>query len=181
MPHTILLLALLGVLCVPCPAAEPEPPRLRAGAAAVDVTPKLFPLNMPGGFSANMAESAHDPLYARALVLDDGTTTLAIVVVDNLGVAQEMCEEAKALAAEKCGIAIEKILVSSTHTHSGPSSSAKDGPAPAVAYRQAAGGRDAQTPSCRPTLRCVPRPWGPPRIRCRRRSSIAAGISSPAR
>ena len=47
-------------------------PVLRAGAAAVDITPKEFPLNMPGGFSANMAESAHDPLHARALVLDDG-------------------------------------------------------------------------------------------------------------
>ena len=136
MQHTILLLASLGVLWVPCQAAEKESPRLRAGASAVDITPKMFPLNMPGGFNANMAENAHDPLYARALVLDDGTTTLAIVVVDNLGVAQEACEEAKALAAKQCGIAIDKILVSSTHTHSGPPSNAKDGPAPAVAYRQ---------------------------------------------
>ena len=33
-------------------------------------------LVMPGGFSPNPAESAHDPLHARAMVLDDGTTTL---------------------------------------------------------------------------------------------------------
>ncbi|MCY2988225.1 MAG: neutral/alkaline non-lysosomal ceramidase N-terminal domain-containing protein [Planctomycetota bacterium] len=136
MQHTVLLLATLGVLCVPCQAAEKESLRLRAGASAVDITPKIFPLNMPGGFNANMAESAHDPLYARALVLDDGTTSLAIVVVDNLGVAQEACEEAKTLAAQQCPIAIDKMLVSSTHTHSAPPSNAKDGPAPAVAYRQ---------------------------------------------
>ncbi len=136
MQHTVLLLATLGVLCVPCQAAEKESLRLRAGASAVDITPKMFPLNMPGGFNANMAESAHDPLYARALVLDDGTTSLAIVVVDNLGVAQEVCEEAKTLAAQQCPIAIDKILVSSTHTHSAPPSNAKEGPAPAVAYRQ---------------------------------------------
>ena len=37
--------------------------QLRAGAAAVDITPKELPLNMPGGFSANMAESVHDPFY----------------------------------------------------------------------------------------------------------------------
>jgi len=44
---------------------------LRAGAAAVDITPTQFPVNMPGGFLPNMAEGAHDPLHARALVLDD--------------------------------------------------------------------------------------------------------------
>jgi len=43
-----------------------------------------------------MAEGAHDPLHARALVLDNGATTLAMVVVDNLGVALETLYEAKA-------------------------------------------------------------------------------------
>ncbi len=117
-------------------ATEPKPPPFRAGAAAVDVTPKQFPLNMPGGFSANMAERAHDPLHARALVLDDGTTTLALVLVDSLGVAPETCKDAKALAEERCGIKPEKILVAGTHAHSAPSSNATNGPLPAVAYRK---------------------------------------------
>ena len=34
-------------------AAEPLP--LKAGAAAVDVSPVAFPINMPGGFDANLA------------------------------------------------------------------------------------------------------------------------------
>jgi hypothetical protein len=58
------------------------------------------------------------------------------VVGDNLGVAAETCEEAKARAAKQCGIAVDKILISATHTHSGPPSNGKDGPAPAVAYRK---------------------------------------------
>lgn len=95
---------------------------LQAGAAAVDVTPQEFPMNMPGGFNANYAESAHDPLHSRALVLSDGRTTVAMVVVDNLGVAPDVIEEAKALAAQETGIPVEKMLVCSTHTHSGPSS-----------------------------------------------------------
>ncbi len=98
---------------------------LRAGAAAVDITPQQFPVNMPGGFSANMAEGAHDPLHARALLLDDGTTALALVVVDNLGVGREIAEEAKTLAAQRCGLAPEKILLAATHTHSAPSSGAE--------------------------------------------------------
>ncbi len=109
---------------------------LRAGAAAVDITPKEFPLNMPGGFSANMAEKAHDPLHARALVLDDGILILAMVVVDNLGAAPETIEEAKAIATKATGIPVSRMLVASTHTHTAPSSNTQKGPAPAVAYRK---------------------------------------------
>ena len=94
---------------------------LRAGAAAVDITPMEFPMNMPGGFSANAANRAHDPFHARALVLDDGKTSLAMVVVDVLGAGPDVLDEAKAIAAAKTGIAVDKMLISSTHTHSGPS------------------------------------------------------------
>lgn len=109
---------------------------LRAGAAAVDITPKEFPLNMPGGFSANMAEKAHDSLHARALVLNDGNITLAMVVVDNLGAAPETIKEAKGIASKATGIPISRMLVASTHTHTAPSSNTQKGPAPAVAYRK---------------------------------------------
>ena len=107
---------------------------LRAGAAAVDISPREFPLNMPGGFSANMATGVHDPLHSRAIVLDNGNTTLAMVVVDSLGVAPEAIEEAKQIAAEKTGIAPESMLICSTHTHSAPPSGGGDGPA--GAYRR---------------------------------------------
>ncbi|HUT94055.1 MAG TPA: neutral/alkaline non-lysosomal ceramidase N-terminal domain-containing protein [Thermoguttaceae bacterium] len=136
MRQTVLFSAFIVALCVPCHAAEKVAPTLRAGASAVDITPKIFPLNMPGLFTARMAESAHDPLHARALVLDDGATTLALVVVDNIGVAQEVCDEAKGMASKQCGIAVDKILVASTHTHTGPNSNIKAGPAPAVEYRK---------------------------------------------
>lgn len=138
MKPTSFLLALAIPFSLACLAAGPaeKPPPFRAGAAAVDVTPKEFPVNMPGGFSANMAESAHDPLRARALVLDDGATTLALVVVDSLGVAPETCADAKALAAERCGIRPDKILISGTHSHTAPSSNTTSGPAPGVAYRK---------------------------------------------
>jgi hypothetical protein len=130
------LLATATVSDTATAAPAPKTPPFRAGAAAVDVTPRQFPLNMPGGFSANMAESAHDPLHARALVLDDGATTLAMVVVDSLSVAPETCKDAKALASGRCGIKPEKILVCGTHAHSAPSSNSTNGPAPAVAYRK---------------------------------------------
>lgn len=101
----------------------------------MDITPKEFPLNMPGGFTANMAESAHDPLHARALVMADGMTSLAMVVLDSLGAGPEVVDEAKAIASAKTGIPADKMLVCSTHTHSGPPSNSRDSKGPAAAYR----------------------------------------------
>jgi neutral ceramidase len=135
MTRRILTLSLVLSAALPCFAAGADK-TLRAGAAAVDITPQQFPLNMPGGFSENPAASAHDPLHARALVLDDGTTKLAMVVVDNLGVPPEVLDESKTIASKSTGIPTERMLISSTHTHSGPPSNTKEGPAPAVAYRK---------------------------------------------
>ncbi len=87
----------------------------------MDITPTDFPQNMPGGFSANMAEKAHDPFHARALVLSDAGTTLAMVVVDNLGAGPEVLDEAKSMASASTGIPADRVLICSTHTHSGPS------------------------------------------------------------
>jgi len=116
-------------------------PVLHAGAAAVDITPKQFPLNTPGGFRPRITTGAHDPLHARAVVLYDGATTVAMVVVDNLGLAPQTIEDAKVIASKRTGIPIDKMLVASTHTHSAPSSNATskhdhDHPVPAVSYRQ---------------------------------------------
>ena len=128
-----LLTALMASFFGLTASAQNGPP-LQAGAAAIDISPKEFPLNMPGGFSGNAAEGVHDPLHARALVLADGTTTLAMVVVDNLGVAPEVQDEAKAIAAEKTGIPVNKMMICSTHTHSGPPSNGTSGPS--AAYRE---------------------------------------------
>jgi neutral ceramidase len=130
------LIRLIGVLCFAPLLSAAQKPALRAGAAAVDITPRAFPLNMPGGHSANLARGAHDPLHSRALVLDDGATKIALVVVDNLGVSPEVIAEAKTLASGKTGLATSTMLVSSTHTHSGPSSSPRTGAPGELGYRQ---------------------------------------------
>jgi hypothetical protein len=100
-------------------AASLSAAALKAGAAVMDITPKEFPMNMPGGFSANAATEAHDPLNARALVLDDGKTKVVWVVIDNLGVPKKVVAEAKELASKATGIPVENMLVSGTHTHTG--------------------------------------------------------------
>jgi neutral ceramidase len=96
--------------------------RFRAGAATADITPQTWPLPMVGSFSERLATHAWDPLSARALVLDDGSTRLGIVVVDSCYCPRELFDEAKRRAAEVCGIPADHILASATHTHTAPAS-----------------------------------------------------------
>jgi hypothetical protein len=88
----------------------------------MDITPEAFPISVNGGMSDRQATRANDPLHARCLVLDDGKTKLAVVVVDSCMVPRELMDGAKKRAAAKTGIPVENMLVSATHTHTAPTS-----------------------------------------------------------
>lgn len=93
---------------------------LRAGAARVDVSPEKLPVIVNGGFLANRSDTVRDRLYARAVVLDDGSTRIAIVVVDSCMLPRELIDRAKAEAAEASGVEPDRALICATHTHSAP-------------------------------------------------------------
>jgi len=66
------------------------------------------------------ATEVHTPLFAKAIVLDDGATRLAIVVVDTCAMPRSLLDEVKSLASKATGIHAENMLISATHTHSAP-------------------------------------------------------------
>lgn len=101
--------------------------RLRAGAAAADITPTEWPVRVIGNFGLTMASSAHDPLHARAIVLEDGGVKIAIALIDSCYVKREEMDGAKAIASRRTGIPVDRILMSATHTHSAPPSHANPG------------------------------------------------------
>ena len=99
----------------------PAGPELRAGAAAVDITPvDEWPLPLVGNFGYHPAESAHDPLYARAIAIEADGETVVVAVVDSCYIPRETLDDAKARASEATGIPTSRMLVSATHTHSAP-------------------------------------------------------------
>ena len=102
-------------------AEESTPLAFRAGAAMVDITPTVFPVIVNGMVEERTATMAHDVLMARALVLDDGTERIAIVVVDSLMLTRAMLDDAKEQASQLTGIPTNRMLISATHTHSAPS------------------------------------------------------------
>ncbi|HUI25910.1 MAG TPA: neutral/alkaline non-lysosomal ceramidase N-terminal domain-containing protein, partial [Candidatus Kryptonia bacterium] len=93
---------------------------LRAGFASCDITP---PFGLPlGGYGARVAgaDATLDPLCCRAVVLDDGRSTIAIVVLDLVHVFGEWVARVRSRLASDLGIAAERVLIAATHTHSGP-------------------------------------------------------------
>ena len=115
----ILFLILIGLLSKTLNNAQAAG-ALKAGAAKVDITPKKWPVLLVGSFSERGATKAFDPLHVRALVLDDGDTRVAMVVVDNCLIPREVMDEAKRRATKASGIPANRIMISATHTHSAP-------------------------------------------------------------
>jgi hypothetical protein len=114
----LILVSLLGVGFLNADGDSKK--AFRAGAYAVDITPVKFPLSVNGGMSDRQATKAHDPLHARCLVLDDGSTRIAIVVCDSCMIPREILDEAKRQANKLAGIPTNRMLISATHTHTAP-------------------------------------------------------------
>ena len=107
------------------PTEAPEPsPLFQAGAAAVDITPVSERSIVAGGFLESQASAIHDRLFVRSIVMDDGTTTICLTVVDTCMMTQALIDEAKRLASIQCGISVANMMVSATHTHSAPAAMA---------------------------------------------------------
>ncbi|HLV02832.1 MAG TPA: neutral/alkaline non-lysosomal ceramidase N-terminal domain-containing protein [Acidobacteriota bacterium] len=100
--------------------AQSEGRQFLAGAATSNITPWIGG-EIVGGFSPQPSIHIHDELHARCLVLDDGQTRIAFVVVDSVAVPREVFDEARRQASERTGIPPNRMLMSATHTHSATS------------------------------------------------------------
>ncbi len=103
-----------------CAAKSANKKTFRAGACAVDISPRKFPVIVDGHYRERLAGKLVDPLHGRCLVLDDGTVQIVITVVDSCMVPRALLDEAKRLAHKATGIPTERMLISATHTHSAP-------------------------------------------------------------
>src|SRR5690349_21482541 len=83
-----------------------------AGAAVVDITPPAGLMMCGYAARTEPAQGMHDPLTARALVIND----TAIVVADVLGFHEDTCARIR----HRSGFADDRIVVIATHTHGGP-------------------------------------------------------------
>ena len=127
---------------------NPTPGPLKAGFAALKITPEIpdhwtdanddarfveedgdtwedgngngqfDPVWIAGFHNRRAANGIHDELWARAMILDDGTTRLAIVALDAIGFGNDDVISVRERIPESAGV--NYTIVCSTHTHEGP-------------------------------------------------------------
>lgn len=98
-----------------------EGPAWKAGAAAVDITPSE-PMWLAGYASRDhTAEGVLQPLWAKALAVEDAQGRRAILITsDLLGFPKEMSDHIRDRIQQRFGLTRADILLNSSHTHSGP-------------------------------------------------------------
>ena len=93
---------------------------LKAGMSRADITPPKglelagyphYPRNNTG---------FHDPLYAACMYLSNDEQEIAMVTLDLLFFSKKHVAKVRRLVKENCGINESNIMISCSHTHSGP-------------------------------------------------------------
>jgi neutral ceramidase len=112
MMRFLLLLLLLAPPLVPAQ-------KLRVGRAEVVIT---RPAGMPmdGYYSTRLMEGVRDDLLAKAIVIASGDQQVALVACDLVGIPAGVINEARQLIQADTGIPGASIMISATHSHTGP-------------------------------------------------------------
>ncbi len=107
----VLLPAILCIASLPSAGQE-----LLAGVARIEITPSTNgPMFGYANRKCGLSTAVHDPLYAKALVLQAGEQRVAIVTLDLGSITSEVLFRR---AADELKIPV--LLLSLSHTHSGP-------------------------------------------------------------
>lgn len=114
----VLFLAAWQGMQPPSQAQPADPVPLKVGFASVDITPRLEPkkpVYMAGFGHDRQATGVNDPIMARAVVLQEGPTKIAMISVDLVGFFYPNVKNVRKLLTD-----YHYVLVSSTHNHEGP-------------------------------------------------------------
>lgn len=92
---------------------------LKLGCAQADITPAL-PVIMGGSFLKFPSKEMLDPIMASCVVIDDGTTRLALTSCDIGSMTQALTDGVRERVHRATGTPRECIHLMATHNHSGP-------------------------------------------------------------
>lgn len=115
----------------------------RIGAAAIDITPtqSVFLFGYP--HVPRMSTGVHDPLLATACWVEYEETACLFVGCDLIWLSKALTTRIREKLAAELGLPVQAIMLSATHTHSGPvttrmlsNSADPTVPAPDTAYLQ---------------------------------------------
>ena len=92
---------------------------LKAGAAKVDITPD-YPVWLDGNPRDRKSEGVHDPISARAVVIEAGAERFALVSAELCAMDAAIVERIRRAVSERAGIPAERQVIACGHIHSAP-------------------------------------------------------------
>lgn len=94
---------------------------MKAGFAQVDITPPIgVELCGFGFYRRRRANGVIDPLYSKAMAIEESGNEMMIIVCDLVGYTRQIVDDAKAYIWELTGVQRDNVMLTATHTHSGP-------------------------------------------------------------
>jgi hypothetical protein len=87
---------------------------------------------MAGYYTTRLSTGVHDDLHAKAIVIESGGQQVALVACDLVGIPPSVIEEAREMIQRVTHIPSGNVMISATHSHTGPL--IPDGGARAGAY-----------------------------------------------
>jgi len=112
--HIVIPTILIAILAS-CAFAQTTAPLFKAGAAKIDITPTQLPKSLEGIL---------DHIYVRAIVVDNGTTSAALVSADTGMLGEQAWKTVSQRVEKELGIPAQNLIMSPTHTHSASGGSA---------------------------------------------------------
>jgi hypothetical protein len=112
----LMLVFLVVATAIAIPASAGE---LRVGAASTNITPPPA-IPMAGYYAERGASGVHDDLFAKTIVLNSQGAFAALVAIDLITTPPDLVEEARREIERAAGIPAANVMISATHSHTGP-------------------------------------------------------------
>lgn len=118
---TLCCVVILGEACVLAAFGASEG-TLSVGAARVDITPPADAALPMSGYEGRKQgfQKIHDHIYARAIVLSDGTHQAAILSWELIGMPDGVSQQVSQRISKELGISADHLILAGEHVHSAP-------------------------------------------------------------
>ncbi len=116
----ILIVSLTFTVIMACTSRLEEKSSIKVGLGETVITPKEN-VRMRGFARSQVSTGIHDDLHARSLVVEDAKgSTVVLMAVSLCNMSEDYSKRIRAGITEKTGIPENNLIISCTHTHSGP-------------------------------------------------------------
>jgi len=116
----ILIVSVLFIIITACSSKIVEKSGVKVGLGETVITPEEN-VRMRGFARSQVSTGVHDDLHARSLLVEDAKgSTVVLMAVSLCSMSEDYSKLIRAGITEKTGIPENNIIISCTHTHSGP-------------------------------------------------------------